>query len=50
MQHIEKLEKIVEEGNFYGAQQMYKSISARYFAFWIILLTVILSFFFFFSF
>ncbi|XP_021897915.1 Golgi to ER traffic protein 4 homolog [Carica papaya] len=29
-EHIEKLEKIVEEGNFYGAQQMYKSISARY--------------------
>lgn len=30
MQHTEKLEKVVEEGNYYGAQQMYKSISARY--------------------
>ncbi|XP_062160271.1 protein GET4 [Alnus glutinosa] len=29
-EHIEKLEKVVEEGNYYGAQQMYKSISARY--------------------
>ncbi|KAF6160792.1 hypothetical protein GIB67_035993 [Kingdonia uniflora] len=27
---IEKLEKTVKEGNYYGAQQMYKSISARY--------------------
>ncbi|XP_052199284.1 protein GET4 isoform X2 [Diospyros lotus] len=30
MQHVEKLAKVVEEGNSYGAQQMYKSISARY--------------------
>ncbi|KAM7494997.1 hypothetical protein LguiB_029606 [Lonicera macranthoides] len=29
---IEKLEKIVNEGNHYGAQQMYKSISSRYLA------------------
>ncbi|TKY51550.1 Golgi to ER traffic protein 4-like [Spatholobus suberectus] len=29
-ENIEKLEKIVSEGNYYGAQQMYKSISARY--------------------
>ncbi|XP_059454028.1 protein GET4-like [Corylus avellana] len=29
-EHVEKLEKVVEEGNYYGAQQMYKSISARY--------------------
>ncbi|KAE8124776.1 hypothetical protein FH972_019630 [Carpinus fangiana] len=29
-EHIEKLEKVAEEGNYYGAQQMYKSISARY--------------------
>ncbi|KAK4754574.1 hypothetical protein SAY87_002678 [Trapa incisa] len=29
-ENIEKLEKVVNEGNFYGAQQMYKSISARY--------------------
>ncbi|KAK9154032.1 hypothetical protein Sjap_001512 [Stephania japonica] len=27
---IEKLEKSVTDGNFYGAQQMYKSISSRY--------------------
>ncbi|KAI3986906.1 hypothetical protein MKX01_014607 [Papaver californicum] len=27
---IEKLEKIVTDGNYYGAQQMYKSTSARY--------------------
>ncbi|KAH9768078.1 protein GET4 [Citrus sinensis] len=31
-ENIDKLEKIVNEGNFYGAQQMYKSISARYVA------------------
>ncbi|KAK9913298.1 hypothetical protein M0R45_037120 [Rubus argutus] len=31
-EQIEKLEKVVEEGNYYGAQQMYKSISARYVA------------------
>ncbi|CAN6568637.1 unnamed protein product [Malus baccata var. baccata] len=31
-ENIQKLEKVVEEGNFYGAQQMYKSISARYVA------------------
>ncbi|KAM7499182.1 hypothetical protein LguiA_023596 [Lonicera macranthoides] len=29
-ENIEKLEKIVQGGNYYGAQQMYKSISARY--------------------
>ncbi|XP_077213780.1 golgi-to-ER traffic-like protein isoform X1 [Tasmannia lanceolata] len=29
---IEKLEKTVSGGNYYGAQQMYKSISARYIA------------------
>ncbi|KAG6763580.1 hypothetical protein POTOM_031006 [Populus tomentosa] len=28
--NIEKLEKMINEGNYYGAQQMYKSISARY--------------------
>ncbi|GAB2235462.1 hypothetical protein Drorol1_Dr00025887 [Drosera rotundifolia] len=27
---IEKLEKVGKEGNYYGAQQMYKSITARY--------------------
>ncbi|KAM6582663.1 hypothetical protein CsatB_009665 [Cannabis sativa] len=27
-ENIEKLKKVVEEGNYYGAQQMYKSISA----------------------
>ncbi|CAH8280649.1 unnamed protein product [Arabidopsis lyrata] len=29
-EHIDKLRKVVEEGNYYGALQMYKSISARY--------------------
>ncbi|XP_010558797.1 PREDICTED: Golgi to ER traffic protein 4 homolog [Tarenaya hassleriana] len=29
-EHIEKLRKVVDEGNYYGALQMYKSISARY--------------------
>ncbi|GMG99376.1 hypothetical protein Nepgr_001216 [Nepenthes gracilis] len=29
-ENIEKLEKAVKEGNYYVAQQMYKSISARY--------------------
>ncbi|CAJ1976804.1 unnamed protein product [Sphenostylis stenocarpa] len=29
-ENIEKLEKVVNEGNYYGAQQMYKSISARF--------------------
>ncbi|GMJ11943.1 Guided Entry of Tail-anchored proteins 4 [Hibiscus trionum] len=29
-ENINKLEKAINEGNFYGAQQMYKSISARY--------------------
>ncbi|XP_050208742.1 protein GET4 [Mercurialis annua] len=29
-ENIEKLENLVNEGNHYGAQQMYKSISARY--------------------
>ncbi|KAK7279695.1 hypothetical protein RJT34_24752 [Clitoria ternatea] len=29
-ENIEKLDKVVNEGNYYGAQQMYKSISARY--------------------
>ncbi|KAM7264467.1 hypothetical protein ACFE04_002150 [Oxalis oulophora] len=28
--NIEKLEKVIEEGNFYGAEQMYKSTSVRY--------------------
>ncbi|KAB5544179.1 hypothetical protein DKX38_012291 [Salix brachista] len=28
--NIEKLEDVINEGNYYGAQQMYKSISARY--------------------
>ncbi|XP_030545122.1 protein GET4 isoform X1 [Rhodamnia argentea] len=31
-ENIEKLEKVVSEGNFYGAQQMYKTVSARYIA------------------
>lgn len=30
MQNVEKLEKVVKDGNCYGAQQMYKSISARF--------------------
>ncbi|KAG5570513.1 hypothetical protein H5410_060279 [Solanum commersonii] len=29
-ENIDKLEKVVREGNYYGAQQMYKSTSARY--------------------
>ncbi|XP_044461795.1 protein GET4 [Mangifera indica] len=29
-ENVEKLEKVINDGNFYGAQQMYKSISARY--------------------
>ncbi|XVF23692.1 hypothetical protein REPUB_Repub13aG0061400 [Reevesia pubescens] len=29
-ENIDKLEKVINEGNLYGAQQMYKSISARY--------------------
>ncbi|OIW21391.1 hypothetical protein TanjilG_02558 [Lupinus angustifolius] len=29
-QNIDKLEKVVSAGNYYGAQQMYKSITARY--------------------
>uniref|UniRef100_A0A2P2LTQ4 Golgi to ER traffic protein 4 homolog n=1 Tax=Rhizophora mucronata TaxID=61149 RepID=A0A2P2LTQ4_RHIMU len=29
-ENIEKLEKVINEGNHYGAQQMYKSISTRY--------------------
>ncbi|KAK6234065.1 hypothetical protein QUC31_006471 [Theobroma cacao] len=29
-ENIDKLEKAINVGNFYGAQQMYKSISARY--------------------
>ncbi|KAK3004457.1 hypothetical protein RJ639_019810 [Escallonia herrerae] len=29
-ENIAKLEKVVKEGNSYGAQQMYKSITARY--------------------
>ncbi|XP_059628257.1 protein GET4 [Cornus florida] len=29
-ENIEKIEKVVNDGNYYGAQQMYKSISARY--------------------
>ncbi|KAL8159832.1 hypothetical protein V2J09_001369 [Rumex salicifolius] len=31
-ENVIKLERIVNEGNYYGAQQMYKSISARYIA------------------
>jgi len=30
LQNVEKLEKVVKDGNCYGAQQMYKSISARF--------------------
>lgn len=30
MQNIEKLEKVIDGGNYYGAQQMYKSTSARF--------------------
>ncbi|KAI9124630.1 hypothetical protein K1719_004552 [Acacia pycnantha] len=29
-ENIDKLQKVVNEGNYYGAQQMYKSVSARY--------------------
>ncbi|CAN1338573.1 Protein GET4 [Linum perenne] len=29
-QNVDKLDKVIKGGNFYGAQQMYKSISARY--------------------
>lgn len=29
-ENIEKLENLVKQGNYYGAQQMFKSISARY--------------------
>ncbi|KAI8563873.1 hypothetical protein RHMOL_Rhmol03G0143100 [Rhododendron molle] len=29
-ENIEKIAKVVKDGNYYGAQQMYKSISARY--------------------
>ncbi|CAI0411650.1 unnamed protein product [Linum tenue] len=29
-ENIDKLEKVIKDGNCYGAQQMYKSISARY--------------------
>ncbi|PHT70311.1 hypothetical protein T459_25415 [Capsicum annuum] len=29
-ENIEKLEKVVKQGNYYEAQQMFKSISARY--------------------
>ncbi|CAI8604224.1 unnamed protein product [Vicia faba] len=29
-ENVDKLEKVVKDGNYYGAQQMYKSISARY--------------------
>ncbi|KAF8402572.1 hypothetical protein HHK36_010658 [Tetracentron sinense] len=29
-ENIEKLAKVANDGNYYGAQQMYKSISARY--------------------
>ncbi|CAL5321679.1 unnamed protein product [Camellia sinensis] len=28
--NIEKLQKVVNDGNYYGAQQMYKSVTARY--------------------
>lgn len=33
VQNIEKLEKVVNDGNYYGAQQMYKSVSARFIQF-----------------
>ncbi|CAN1798498.1 Protein GET4 [Linum perenne] len=29
-ENVDKLDKVIKGGNFYGAQQMYKSISARY--------------------
>ncbi|GFY85387.1 hypothetical protein Acr_04g0001250 [Actinidia rufa] len=29
-ENVEKLAKVVKDGNCYGAQQMYKSVSARY--------------------
>ncbi|KAL8511427.1 hypothetical protein ACS0TY_018002 [Phlomoides rotata] len=29
-ENIEKIKKVVEEGNYYGAQQMYKSFGVRY--------------------
>ena len=29
MQHVDRLEKIIKDGDYYGAQQMYKSVSAR---------------------
>ncbi|CAN0909315.1 Protein GET4 [Linum grandiflorum] len=29
-ENVDKLEKVIKDGNCYGAQQMYKSISARY--------------------
>ncbi|KAJ0657421.1 putative golgi to ER traffic protein [Helianthus annuus] len=29
-ENIEKLKNIVKEGNYYGAQQMYKTTSSRY--------------------
>ncbi|KAI4346374.1 hypothetical protein L6164_007273 [Bauhinia variegata] len=29
-ENIDELDKIVKEGNYYGAQQMYKSIITRY--------------------
>ncbi|KAF5947987.1 hypothetical protein HYC85_013944 [Camellia sinensis] len=29
-ENIEKLQKVVNDGNYYGAQQMYKSVTARY--------------------
>jgi hypothetical protein len=30
LQNVAKLEKVVKDGNYYGAQQMYKSLSARF--------------------
>jgi hypothetical protein len=30
LQNVDKLEKVVKDGNYYGAQQMYKSLSARF--------------------
>jgi hypothetical protein len=30
LQNVDKLEKVVKNGNYYGAQQMYKSLSARF--------------------
>ncbi|XP_022156655.1 Golgi to ER traffic protein 4 homolog [Momordica charantia] len=31
-EHIYKIEEVIEEGDYYGAQQMYKTVGARYLA------------------